>query len=212
MSSIACTIGGLVDKSRGRPADACDLFGVAHFGEHIRRLRLDRGLTQQELGNLANVTSTTIRRQEKSADCFWYPSTARAVLMSLEKIRPLSNADRQSYARGAKMAAFEQPDPTAPPPNTVTPDVNADLATAYLWVGRMLDEAGSGRTFAALEALAAAWNLDLPPRVRQGDRLPKIPALRHEIEVDGVQATVYTPVDPLNPQPPPASKPNRRTA
>ena len=199
VSIAAVPILAKVDKSPGYTPNGGVFFGVAHFGELLRRLRLERGLSQEGLAAAARVSGPTIRNAEKQADSKFFGTTASAILKALEKEARLSDKDRASFASMAGIPAYVDalPEPAAAE--------DPDSVTAVMYVQRLLQEAGPTRTIAALEALAAAWDLDLPPRVRSG-----VQAIKHQVQVGDVKATVYTPVDqPPQPAPP---RPNRRTA
>ncbi len=52
---------------------------VVVIGERIKRLRLSKGLTQKELGNILNMNKTTISHYEKGERC---PAIETLILMS----------------------------------------------------------------------------------------------------------------------------------
>ncbi len=52
---------------------------IVVIGERIRRLRIDKGLTQKELGKILNMNKTTISHYEKGERC---PSIETLILIS----------------------------------------------------------------------------------------------------------------------------------
>lgn len=40
--------------------------GIRSFGEHLRRIRAERGISQQELADMANIAMKTVYRIEKA--------------------------------------------------------------------------------------------------------------------------------------------------
>lgn len=195
VSTPLVPLSGIVDKSR--PIDPVQGFLLAvHFGEQLRRLRIDRGLSQDGLAAAAGVSSPTIRKAEKRADCAFFGTTAVLIFRALDRQAPLSPKDRETYARATKIMAFMDEAPPAPAPT------NPDLDTVALYTQRLFEEAGAVKLKAALEALAAAWDIDLPPAAH------RLPALKQRVQAHGVDATIYTPTNSATPPPP---KPTPRT-
>jgi DNA-binding XRE family transcriptional regulator len=74
---------------------------VAHFGNLLKRLRSERGLTQSALADASGVSLGTIQRAEVESSCPWKATTAVDVLTALEARGSLSAADRKAFSEAA---------------------------------------------------------------------------------------------------------------
>lgn len=202
----------IVEKSSGIDPVLGFLLTV-HFGEQLRRLRLDRGLSQDALAAAAGVSLATISKAEKNAECRFFGTTAVLVFRALNSTHPLSQKDREWFSRAAKISAYTVEPASNYPPEEESDNPELDTATTYLH--RLFEEAGTVKLLSALEALAAAWDIDLPPRKRKAHhshRQPTgtLPALKQRIQTDGLDATIYTPTGatppPASPTPTPRTK------
>lgn len=72
-----------------------------HFGEFLARLREERRLTQDRLALAAEVSTSTIVKQEASAECTFKRGTAIAVLSALHKAGPLAESEQRSFVRAS---------------------------------------------------------------------------------------------------------------
>lgn len=203
------------------------------FGAFIKRLRSARRLSQQELATRASASMATIRRAEQSAAKLseWRKSTATGILTALESVAPLSDADRATYLRltllegvaalGRQMLADMDRETkhvvgeVAKSGYAYSTQGDPDRTTVHSWVERMMEEAGPVRVISALEALAAAWSLDLPPRIKRDDPRARGYWVHSTGVVDmggGVRGEILTPVPLPSRSPPPKAQPRRRPA
>jgi transcriptional regulator with XRE-family HTH domain len=215
---------------------------VGNFGNLIRTLRQERGLSQEALGELAGVSDFTIRRAEGKDRCVWKRSTATAVLVALSKVAPLSQAEADEYVEAAKLtrgmaAALEVTKPMEsvrdavagggavhnparglrPSSRTEAPDAKGQTAHAFL--DRLIEEKGAANVVKALQGVAAAWDIDLPPETTPDDLAkPQTPVwmlvISDEVTDDGYRVRQFAPAAPA-PSPPkaqPIDRGQRRAA
>ena len=185
---------------------------MPHFGELLFKLRDARGMSQGQLADRAGLSSATIHRGEKSASCPWRKSVAREVFDALDRREHVDEADTRAYFALAGMTAPTNRQPSQAQQALRILNIDPDAVSIHAWVDRLIEEVGAIRLISALEGLASAWNIDLPPRDRiKRQPLPSapIPAVRHTVEEPGVRADIYTPTKPPQ-KPKPTIK--RRTA
>jgi transcriptional regulator with XRE-family HTH domain len=197
---------------------------VGNFGQLIRTLRLERGLSQESLGEIAGVSDFTIRRAEGRPDCVWKRSTATAVLTALAKVAPLSEAEAEQYVEAAGLtrgmaAALEVTKPMEAVrdvvaggrpvqnparglrPSSRTEAPNAKGQTAHAYLDRLIEEKGAANVVKALQGVAAAWDIDLPPETTQDDLArPETPVwmlvISDETTDDGYRVRQFAPAVP----------------
>ncbi len=187
---------------------------VTHFGQMLQQLRTSRGLSQQGLADAAGVTLNTIQRGEarESTRSPWKPSTAERVFRALNERAALSKSDTETYLELCGLQALIQQTlaltrqlkaaarPTVERARGLGgAEPTPDATTAHTWLERLLEEAGPVKVLAALEGLAAAWGLDLPPRIKQADSHRFGVWVYHDTITDpetGATAEVYSPHEP----------------
>lgn len=183
---------------------------MPHFGDTLRRLREERGLTQSALALRAGVSNFTISKAEAASRCTWRRSTASDVFQALQKVAPLTESEAKGYLQMARLthtlAAAESIAPALRdmPPGSewqpLAPVIDAQVQTAHRYIDRLIDERGAGNVIRGLQGLAAAWDIDLPPEVTveelkrpQAEVWTLISAPRR---IEDREVQVYTPVVP----------------
>lgn len=163
------------------------------FGETLQRLRELRSLSQDDLADLAGISSEPIQRVEQTGKCNWRAKTMRKVMEALHKASPLTEQEAQQYLRGAgytdehfevmkrasapmrELAAVAARVPQLQPQQlraiaAVAMQSNESLAaTAHNWLAMMIAKFGAGTMVDVLIGLADQWGVELPPRVMPAD-------------------------------------------
>jgi hypothetical protein len=181
--------------------------GVPHFGETLRRLRTARGLTQSTLAERAGVSLSTVQQGEGQERCTWRRRNVTDVFEALNRVAPVPEADAADYFEAAGMTALVEVAKRAASEayaDLRARDFNLEAQTAHLWVERLIDERGGTNVLTALEALAAAWSIDLPPRLKYGQPGPRW--VEYAYESEGLRVREFIPTN----RPPPTSPPAGR--
>lgn len=188
-----------------------------HFGKLLKALIADRGLTQLQVAERAGVSEATIQRAGPLAVCPWRRTVAVDVLGVLQAAAPLTPDEEAAYLRGAKLAArarharevYEQAkalgllkpfEPGALSPGGPEPEADPDVLTVHIFAEALMAERGAKNLITAMEALAAAWDIDLPPRVRATDvatgTAPRLTIVHPPKRIEDREVTIYEPVTP----------------
>lgn len=167
-----------------------------HFGELQRRLREERGLTQERLAAAVGSSEATIQRAEKARECVYRRSTATNVLRALHKEAPVPDTEARSFliAAGLSENFLNALKAMAP---VIEQSLHNPLHTI---VDVLATQVGAERVRIALESLAAAWGVSTVTNQRASVRF-----VDHRRE-EGMDVRIYAP-----PQTPTASpSPNKR--
>ena len=186
-----------------------------HFGRFLRSSYEPRGFTQKTLAESASVTLGTIARAVACETCPWRRSVSMRVMEALHARSPLTAEEQDQYTKLTGLTALTR---VADAYDRIKADermasiaargaeqanqsqLSPEEQTAHTWVMRLMQETGDLRVLAALEGLAAAWNIDLPPRIRAEDLNTRHPRwILTNTFIDkpsGMQITEYTPIDP----------------
>ena len=187
-----------------------------HFGELLRSLMGPRGFTQLSLATAVDVSEATIHRGATASECPWRRSTAIDVLRALDHAAPLTKAEASAYGEITGLAAFTQTIHRTERSAQVTEQRDPDILTAYSHLGALIEERGVKNIITLLENAAAAWNIDMPPRVTREDIasgktwMYRGPVIKHP---DGWSSQEFAPAKPTpTPTPPPsaAAKPSAK--
>lgn len=155
------------------------LIPMPQFGELLARIRAERGLTQAELAENAGVSLSLVQRGERSDECPWRSATAINILRVIHRRMPLAGAEYGEYlqlagliemARHADRTSLDEALGLSPlwNPSAGYVAFESDDATAFDFVKTLIDARGGHNVATALEGIAAAWNVDLPPRRQPG--------------------------------------------
>ncbi len=194
------TCGQRLDPGDGGRFDS----SVTNFGEQLKALRLERGLTREELAAAIGVSQQTIYRGESAAACSWRRSTVVDALVALDRRAPVPDARAKAYlkAAGVSEELLETARRTAAlaiPDNHHTTDPLERIAMDL--VRQLIAGAGAERVITAVQSLAAGWAVKLESPVP-----PTRPrALVYETIQDAHRVREYVPITET-PQKPP-SKP-----
>jgi len=158
---------------------------VQHFGVILKRLRVGRRLSQRELADASGISKGTIQRTEASPEIIPRPTTCAELFDALDRHSAILEPDRSDYLsltgldkiQASVQAVVERfhgasltNDLVArnlSAPIQVSEDHREDVAHAFLQ--RLIEEKGAANVLTALEAMAAAWSIDLPPRPAAND-------------------------------------------
>jgi transcriptional regulator with XRE-family HTH domain len=177
------------------------------FGQILRSLRRARNLSQQQLATMSSISIQTIHRAEQGRGRAWRRSTLMEVLRTLDRVQPVSREEMRNYLAAAGVPDLSSAIASARLSSGllgVQAQTSIDDQTAHIWLERLISERGAINVLSSLEGLAAAWAIDLPPRVNDAHHLPRWVRYDREDE-SGYHVTVYTPVNP--PQSTPSSPP-----
>lgn len=181
------------------------------FGDLLRQHRETRLMSQRRLAEKVGVSENTIQRAE-TADTFeMRRHTLIAVLVALYVRIPLSKKERVELFEAAgfndldvdrfekllapRLAAADRT------PQDVDDDLSpkvqeeeADHRTARLWTATLLDAVGPEALFAALQGLAASWEVPLPRRASTTINAKWLK--REHPPKDGLIVTEFAPIEP----------------
>ncbi len=185
------------------------------FGRLLKRLRERRGLTQSDLAELASVSLPTIYRGEKSATCEWRRSARVHVMRALDRAKPLAQSDAKAYMEATGLDVLRRASEAlsslgGPTPRIEIEEIDEDSArdpdhlTAHAFLNSLIEDRGAKNIVTALEGLAAAWAIDLPPRIRADDitagTAPRLILVHPPRRIEDREVTVYEPAPtPANP-------------
>lgn len=141
------------------------------FGEYVAQLRLGRGLTQAQLARGANITISTMSKQERSTECHLRPTKLIPLVNCLHAAMPLSE-EQLAFLRkhGNIPADFEPGPPRQMEKGERTMAEAHDIEVAYqgrMWEAcdiahkQILDAAPPTTYFRALTRLALTMGVEL---------------------------------------------------
>lgn len=205
-----------MDNSLDNPAAGRWNGLVTHFGKLLKGLRESRGLSQEALGKAAGLAAFSIRRAEAQAACIFRRSNALKVFQALQSAPPpMADEEASVFLR---LAGLDQGLKAVQPSADATRATAAasmpaakeviearndpDRWSAHIFLEDLMAERGAKNILTALESLAAAWSIDLPPRL-SGDAAKRATGLMliAETESDGWNIRTHAPVATTPPKP-----------
>lgn len=227
LSTLASHPLSVVDNLPLRLAGALPNGGL-HFGQLLKHLYTSRGLTQADVAAAAEISVGTISRALTKPKYQGHKGTVLRIFHVLDRDTPLTDNEKEVFfqlagldakarnVRPAQQHASRGDAIASGGSFTIGQPAERVLAgapdhtTAHTFVQKLIDEVGTTRVISALEGMASAWGIDLPPRARLDDRDAGV-WVHHSGPMDfgeGLRGEIHSPV----PSPAPAKPAHRRKA